>query len=671
MQQVDRTRHIDHVISVVSGIEEVVTPTQMDMITNSWTRCVNEHGLDPTASRPARILEQAQLREHQEQAESFQRVARAGMEQLFKRVSSLGYVVLLTDAEGITVDYIGNDQWDRELKKAGLYVGADWNEKHAGTCGVGTCIYEQEALTCHHGDHFDAAHISLTCTAAPLFDPTGNFMGVLDVSALQSPDAKESQHLTRHLATMYAQLVEDANFIRHFHNHWILRLGTDWAMVNVSGEFMIAFDREGTIVGANHAASKSLKAMPKGIYEPTLIGHQLSDVFKTSFDEIWRLTRFSVTSEKTVLSTLNHELYYAMIIQPRRTAVDNQHAPISTSTDSLDFSPLNTLASDDAKMTRVIEQSKRLVNKSVNILLHGETGTGKEVFARALHESSSRRNKTFVAVNCASIPESLIESELFGYVGGSFSGARSKGARGLILQSDGGTLFLDEIGDMPLNLQSRLLRVLSEREVVPVGGDKSIPLELTVVAASHRDLRRLIMEGTFREDLYYRLCGAVLNLPPLRERTDKQHIISRILEQECTKAEIIASISEEAMGLLLRYRWPGNIRQLRNAVRCALAFCDKGVIEPSDLPQEFFADFKEPSFDEERRKYPALIEPEPISTEPQALVEDIAGGPNQLLNVLRKHHWNITAVSNDLGICRATVYRHMKRHSIVSPKHNG
>jgi transcriptional regulator of acetoin/glycerol metabolism len=359
-------------------------------------------------------------------------------------------------------------------------------------------------------------------------------MGILDVSALTSPQAKESQTLALHLTTMYAQMVEDANFLRHFRDNWILRLGADWALVDVSGEYMIAFNEEGRIVGANTRARKALAAVSEDGMPGGVVGRHLTDVFKASMDEIWRVARAGTTSDRTVLSTRRHELLYAMAVPPR-PGVGRLQRRLDRSTESTepaDFPALEKLAGDDKKMQRIIDQAKRLVNKKVNILVHGETGTGKEVIARALHDSSNRRQKAFVAVNCAAIPESLIESELFGYSAGTFTGGRSKGMRGLIQQADGGTLFLDEIGDMPLHLQTRLLRVLSEREVTPLGAEKPVPVDLTVVAASHRDLRRLIADGVFREDLYYRLCGATLHLPSLRERTDKRFVINRILEDE-------------------------------------------------------------------------------------------------------------------------------------------
>ena len=658
------TSHIDEVIARTSRplrrLDDA-SAVEDDLITRSWTRCVTDHGLDPARAQPARVLENWQLREHQEQIESFLRVARAGMEQLYKRVSPLGYVLLLTDAQGVTVDYIGNDQWDRELRRSGLCLGADWNESHAGTCGVGTCIVERTALTCHQGDHFDSTHIGLTCTTAPLFDPTGEFIGVLDISALASPSEKPSQHLARHMTVMFAKMVEDANFIRHFGDQWILRLGVDWALVDVSGECMLAFDADGRIVGANSGARHLLAAIGDDGAPAPLVGHPLTHVFKVTMDDIWRVARSGMTSDRTVLSTRRHELFYAMATPPRHVGHKMVRGS-ETAPAPIDCPALDRLAGDDKQMLRLIDQAKRLVNKRVNILLHGETGTGKEVVARALHDSSQRARKSFVAVNCASIPESLIESELFGYVAGSFTGGRSKGSRGLILQSGGGTLFLDEIGDMPMHLQTRLLRVLSEGEVMPLGADTPVPVDLTVVAASHRDLRRLIADGVFREDLYYRLCGATLHLPPLRLRSDKKFVIDRVLQQEGEQIGVDAEISGAALALLLKFAWPGNIRQLRNVIRFALAVCDDGYVEPMHLPSELYSDEDAGG----SVAVPLRLQGAPDRTGSGA----VGAGPQPaetLISALRRHHWNVTAVSNELEICRATVYRKMKRFNIISP----
>jgi transcriptional regulator of acetoin/glycerol metabolism len=228
----------------------------------------------------------------------------------------------------------------------------------------------------------------------------------------------------------------------------------------------------------------------------------------------------------------------------------------------------------------------RVKDRNLPVLIQGETGSGKEVFARQLHQASQRRERPFVAVNCAAIPENLIESELFGYVAGAFTGALSKGMQGLLEQADGGTLFLDEIGDMPLPLQTRLLRVLAEGEVAPLGASRSRAIDLQVICASHRDLEGLVAAGEFREDLYFRLNGARFQLPPLRERTDRLALINRILAEESTRCAEPMQLGGAALECLLGYRWPGNVRQLRNVLRYACAVCDSNLIQVSHLPEQ-------------------------------------------------------------------------------------
>src|SRR5579885_1373866 len=246
---------------------------------------------------------------------------------------------------------------------------------------------------------------------------------------------------------------------------------------------------------------------------------------------------------------------------------------------------LEELAGEDAQMLRNIRCAHRIADTNVSVLIQGPTGSGKEAFAHAMHLASRRAGRPFIAVNCAAIPETLIESELFGYKSGAFTGARREGLRGRIVQSSGGTLFLDEIGDMPLALQSRLLRVLEEREVLPLGSEGAIAVDLHVLAASHRNLREMIARGTFREDLYYRLNGITLELPALCERTDKERLIQHALAAETGNGRP-AAIERDALQRLLAYSWPGNVRELRNVIRTALAICDGGVVRALDLPRE-------------------------------------------------------------------------------------
>lgn len=659
MNTTAQIQHIDHVLSVVEELDGRDDGTDTDLIRRSWKRCVNDYGLDPARAPAARIVPSQQLREHREQIEEFLRVARAGMEQMYKRISGSDYVLLLSDAEGITVDYIGHDSAAPQLKAAGLYLGAEWSETYAGTCAVGTCLIEKQPITCHQGEHFGASHIGLTCTSAPLFDPEGKFLAVLDMSALRSPREKDSQLLAVHLTSMYAQMIEDANFLRHFRNDWILRLGSTWELVDVSGDAMLAFNEDGLIVGANTGARKLFGGGRGSSDANKPVGRRLEDLFGKSVSDIWRVARSSYGGERSLITSELSRSFYISVMHPQRCSSSR---PVYASTTTGDYPALDRLAGEDTQMQRLLDQSKRLVNRKLNILIHGETGTGKEVLAKALHESSVRAKEPFIAVNCAAIPESLIESELFGYTSGTFTGARNKGMKGLILQSDRGTLFLDEIGDMPLHLQTRLLRVLSEREVLPLGAEKAIPIDLTVIAASHRDLRNLISEGKFREDLYYRLCGATLHLPSLRDRADLQYLIDKILREEAASLQTEGHLSEQALRLLLRFSWPGNVRQLRNVLRYALALADSDEIAAEHLPKEL----TEAGASGATMLLPATSAKAGAFYDNAPIVESEGA---RLLRSLRDNKWNVTAVSAELNICRATVYRQMKKFGIVPPNH--
>ena len=238
--------HVDKVLRIVNSTgQSVDADANATLIHRSWRRCSREHSLDPALRPDVRIETSAKLKECVQRNEEHLHVARAGMEQLYKHVSALGYVLLLTDASGVTIDYIGNDTLDMPLRRAGLALGANWNEIYAGTNGIGTCAAERLALTCHHDDHYYIGHVGLSCTATPLFDPLGVFMGVLDVSALSSPHVRASQQLIKHMTVLYGRMIEDANFIHQFREHWILRLGTVGPLVDVCGEIMLAVDRDG------------------------------------------------------------------------------------------------------------------------------------------------------------------------------------------------------------------------------------------------------------------------------------------------------------------------------------------------------------------------------------------------------------------------------------------
>jgi transcriptional regulator of acetoin/glycerol metabolism len=307
-------------------------------------------------------------------------------------------------------------------------------------------------------------------------------------------------------------------------------------------------------------------------------------------------------------------------------------------------------------MQNVAVRASKLVNTQMSILIRGETGTGKEHLARAIHTASSRAAKPFVAVNCAALPEALIESELFGHEPGAFTGASAKGKKGLILEAHGGTLFLDEIGDMPLTSQTRLLRVLAEREVTPVGRTSPVPVNIRVLAATHRDLIALVKANRFRDDLYFRLNAAILSLPPLRDRNDLDWLIHRLLSDRPDQEGRRHALTAAAHAALHSYGWPGNVRELVNCLDFACAVSISGVIDIGDLPDTVGG-----------MSSPSEL-PSSIAASETAPFSDPLNPGAALLDQLKVEHWNISAVARNLGVDRSTVHRQMKRYGILPPR---
>lgn len=633
--------HIDEVVQVIDG----ASSNRDVMIQDSWRRCVSNHKMDPSVSREAYILPSEHLRPHLDAMDEFLHNARFGLESLYRRVAGLGYVLLLTDAKGVTVDFIGDHTQETHLRRTGLYLGADWNEKHAGTCSVGTCIATGEGLTVHQTDHFDTTHIPLTCTSAPIFDSFGELAAVLDISALQSPTSKESQGLALEFVKGYARRIEDANLMNTFRREWILKLSSAPEFADVDPDYILALDSKGRIIGFNHRAQLLLAREAKIEWRDTakLLGQEFTKVFDCDLDLLTKFVHSRPTEQRDIRLKNSELALFAQVMLP---PVSVPRAP-TNATDLRVPEALNSIAGIDLAMRNLITRAAKLVNTRMNLLINGETGSGKEYLAKALHAASVRAGKPFIAVNCAALPESLIESELFGHEAGSFTGASSKGKRGLILEADGGTLFLDEIGDMPLSAQTRLLRVLAEREVTPIGRTKPIPVDVRVIAATHRDLVDRVKAGLFRDDLYFRLNGAVLTVPPIRQRTDLIWLIEKLLSKRAEHDQIRYIFTAPARTALCEYSWPGNIRELINCIEYACAISTDGIIDVADLP-----DYMQQLGSADAR---------PQSATPAA------GHEAELLRAaLKRHQWNITAVARELKIHRSTVYRQMQQFGIHS-----
>lgn len=604
------------------------------LIAESWQRSVR-HGLDPARPAPHVQLESHEIRLHQQEHHDYLAIASQGVEGLSRRLNPAGFAVLLSDRQGITLDARLPGQHS-PYADSGLVIGSCWGESLVGTNGIGTGLAAGQPLIIHREEHFLASNFRLSCSVAPLFDPQGALMGCLNASCLNSGGPKQAQYLTLQLVSLYARLIENASFRQRYADCMMLTLGG--LEGDLGNEQLLALDAGGRILGANRAAFAAAGG------EQSLVGQTVDALLPITLDRLISLTQGGLRGAALHLAEgVTIEVSLRMPVVPQRRTV----APVQAAAPA--EPTLEQLAGEDPQLQRSVRRLRRVLDRDIPLLLSGETGTGKEAFARAIHQASERAKGPFIALNCAAIPESLIESELFGYRAGTFTGASRQGMKGKLEQANGGTLFLDEIGDMPAHLQTRLLRVLAERELVPLGAATPIALDVQLVCATHRDLPTMVAAGDFREDLYYRLNGLTVSLPPLREREDRAALIRRVLSLEAGTEYV--ELTPEAMAHLTRHSWPGNVRQLINVLRCAVALADDGLIGLDCLSAEFTT---------------APLERTSVAQSLEATRSDAEAA--HLKATLDQHGGNVSAAAKSLGINRATLYRKLHRYGLATPR---
>jgi len=647
------SRHARQVLTVTQGKALAQGPGSDPSIARSWLRCLEDYHLDPAQSMAPTVLEHGRVLESRERLQQVLQIAGNEMNSLHQQLSGAGHAVLLTDARGVILNCVTAPTERRIFERAGLWLGADWSEAREGTNGIGTCLVERQAVTIHQDEHFRGRHTGLTCSASPVFDPHGELLAVLDVSSARAEVSRQSQFHTMALVNLSAKMIESCYFLRYFENQYLLRFHLQAESVGLFSEGLLAFDGDGRICAVNQSALNLLGTVRGG-----LLGKPVDMFFDCSQSEL--LSRATAqASTSWPLRTRDGRLLFASLRGQVRSMLPAL-APLAT--------PVKTekaagICLVDPALQNDFRRAVRVFERDVPLLLNGETGCGKEAFAKAVHLASQRSGKAFVALNCASIPESLIESELFGYRGGSFTGARKEGMRGKLQQADGGTLLLDEIGDMPLALQTRLLRVLEDRMVVPIGGEPQA-VNVRIISATHRNLLERVEDGSFREDLYYRLNGLEIELPALRERSDKSQLLDFILAEEAGEQSV--SLEPAARRALLDFAWPGNVRQLRNVLRTLVALCDDGCIRQSELPATIVgAAVRLPDVPRNSGlSEPPLCGASPLRQgEGESPLEDAER--SALLVTLEKHRWHMTHVAAQLGVSRNTLYRKLRKHGIA------
>ena len=530
------------------------------------------------------------------------------MEMLYEQIVNTESMVVLCDATGTIIHSIGDDDFLARASKVALQPGVNWSESTKGTNAIGTALVEEVPTLVHADEHYLHANHFLTCSAAPILDPRGNILGVLDVTG----DHRSYHQHTMALVKMSARMIENHWLTDDYRNVMRLHFHSRVEFIGTLMEGILAISADGKLVGANRGALEQL-----GMSGAALRMHSLTTLFGTTVGALVDRFRSPLATPMPVQLNGGRQFHiHARFNWPvwtslaeavsggsaGPTAAVTPTAERSAATDtprpsaaagingSGNGQGLAQLRTGDAQMASVVDKIRRVLDRDIPILVLGETGTGKELLARAIHVDSARAKQPFVAVNCASIPDTLIEAELFGYEDGAFTGARRKGQVGKIVQANGGTLFLDEIGDMPVGLQAHLLRVLQERQVTPLGSSKSVAVDVSIICATHRNLREMIEAKQFREDLFYRLNGLAVRLPPLRERSDLMPLVRRILDRQIEQEQPARplQLAPEVLRLFERYQWPGNVRQLFNVLRTAAVMAaNESTITREHLSDDF------------------------------------------------------------------------------------
>ncbi len=542
-----------------------------ERLARSWRRSVAA-GLAPTGRSMADLPSPGDLRQAIACNHSLLTHSRPIMEYLFDQVRHSHSVVVLADRAGMLMHTLGSPGFIDKAERVALTCGASWHEAHRGTNAIGTALAEGNAVEVHGGEHFLERNSFLTCAASPILSATGELLGILDISG----DHRNGHAHTLGLVSTAARMIENRLLVATCKRNIRLHLHRESEGIGSVAEGILAVSADGWIVGANRVALAQL-----GLHTGDLGATLLERVADVRLDDLLS-HHHRRPQQPQALRLRGGALLYAQV-QLDAAAWPVVHKPTAkptakSTTVAVPDDALARLDTGDARWRAACDKARRVVGKPIPVLIQGESGVGKEVFARALHASGPRSSGPFVAINCAAIPEHLIESELFGHVAGAFTGARKEGSLGRLRQAHGGTLFLDEIGDMPLALQTRLLRVLQDRSVTPVGAGQAVPVDFALISATHCQLLQAAEQGRFRHDLYYRLNGLTVQLPALRERTDFAALTTQLLADLAAEQGLPhpVRLAPALLQRLATHPWPGNLRQYASVLRTACAMLAEG-----------------------------------------------------------------------------------------------
>jgi len=623
-------------------------------IFESWNRCLKAE-VDFSGGKCWDLLSGKDFEKRESQLVE---AAKPIMETLYQCVHGSDFVLVLIDKDGYILRTSGDLNVLRRAEKLNFGPGANWSERSVGTNAIGTALTIGRALHVTGPEHYCQGHHLWTCSAAPIRDAAGEIVGCLDISG---PRERFNPYILAMIVASVKAIEERLRLEQSFEylSNANIYLSTVFDAVS---EGLISVDGNGFITGINRAAAKLFRLHPE-----ELIGKRADTAlyFNNRVRGFMKSGK-EYCEEELLLNTLKGQLHCIASAKPicnkdgiRRGAVFTISKIKEPSLqrknnvgEDLRFM-FKDIIGESKTMQETIEKAKRVTKSPSTVLIFGESGTGKEIFAQAIHSASDCRQGPFVSLNCGAIPRELVQSELFGYSEGAFTGAKRSGRLGKLELASGGSIFLDEIGAMPLEMQVNLLRVLEEKTIVRVGGNKGIPVDIRIIAATNSSLYEEVKRGAFREDLYYRLNVISITIPPLRERKrDIPLLTNHYIEKLSRKlGKRVVDIDPVILSIFEAYHWPGNVRELINALEYAI-----NLMQEEDLRLDHLPDYLK----ENRQVKPGVDSREIV---PLAILEQEA-----IRDALICFDGNISKASKTLGVCRNTLYDKIKRYGIAANK---
>ncbi|EEH97057.1 MULTISPECIES: sigma-54-dependent Fis family transcriptional regulator [Clostridium] len=625
------------------------------LIENSHKRS-EDYGVEKSRDHSKIMLNNEELKKVLEINKELIEISKPYIDMVVESVEDNDFIIILTDNNGCILYIKGANAIKDELEKLNLKVGAYMDEKNIGTNAMGTAITENRCIQITANEHYATIFQSLTCSAAPIHNSKGEIIGTLNLTG------KSNMKHPHTLGLVIFGVTAIENELYRIKTNYILNQTYNYmktVIENVDKGIMI-IDIHGKIININELGLNILDKRNQN-----LINEYISHIIPNFQNIVDRISKNNETITKEI--KLSHASKYKTEITLKGIKCNEKIIGIVATLTELKekkkennftgaFFTFNDIIGESDAIKNVIINCKIIANSPSTVLIQGESGTGKEVLAQSIHNYSIRKNNKFIAINCGAIPANIIESELFGYEDGTFTGGKKGGKIGKIELANGGTLFLDEIGEMPLDMQVKLLRVLQEGRVTRLGGSREIPVDMRVIAATNKNLKKEIKKGTFREDLYYRLCVIPIKLPPLRERKgDIRKFIEYFFSMKSIKLEKeIPEITKDLFNRLQGYNWPGNIRQLENCIENIVNLngeLSDDILEESEekINEILDIDSKNISLDEVKKEECFNLEE----------IEKVT-----IRNAIEYNKYNMTKTARALGISRNTLYLKVKKYKI-------